>query len=372
MNSVSPIVKLALEKKLITEEQCEQCREMIKKSKKIGFETTMEELLVKQGFLLEEQVEELEHISQLGTGDGKYFGSYRLGRLIGEGGMGKVYEATHEFMGRIVAIKVINQELTADKTKALRFFQEIRALIKLDHPNIVTVFDAGRVNRSFYYAMELLPGPSLKDYVDKRKSLPEKEALSIIRSIAKALGHAHTNSVVHRDVKPENIMFDLHRVPKLTDFGIAMHHDAHHMTLTQEGIMVGSLHYTSPEQVDGNRDIDCRADIYSLGATLYYALTGTTMYTGATPQELLAKHISGSVVSPRQLNRQISRRTAAIVKKMLAKNRNRRYQSMDEVAAAIDRPALAIRMRFVAVAAAAAAFFFMLGVFVQKFLWLWP
>jgi serine/threonine protein kinase len=372
MNSVSPIIKLALEKKLITEEQCEQCREMIKKSKKIGFETTMEELLVKQGFLLEEQIEELEHISQLGTGDGKYFGSYRLGRLIGEGGMGKVYEATHEFMGRTVAIKVINQELTADKTKALRFFQEIRALIKLDHPNIVTVFDAGRVNRSFYYAMELLPGPSLKDYVDKRKSLPEKEALSIVRSIAKALGHAHANSVVHRDVKPENIMFDLHRVAKLTDFGIAMHHDAHHMTLTQEGVMVGSLHYTAPEQVDGNRDIDARADIYSLGATLYYALTGTTVYTGASAQELLTKHITGGFVSPREINRQVSRRTAAIVKKMLAKNRNRRYQSMDEVAAAIDRPKLPLKLRYVAIAAGAAAFFFLLGIMLQKFLWLWP
>ena len=372
MNAVSPIVKLALEKKLITEEQCEQCREMIKKSKKIGFETTMEELLVKQGFLLEEQVEELQHISELGTSDGKYFGHYRLGRLIGEGGMGKVYEATHEFMGRTVAVKVINQEFTADKTRAIRFFQEIRALIKLDHPNIVTVFDAGRVQRSYYYAMELLPGPSLKDYVDKRKSLPEKEALSIVRSIAKALGHAHANGVVHRDVKPENIMFDVLGAPKLTDFGIAMHHDEHHMTLTQEGMMVGSLYYTAPEQVDGDRDIDCRADIYSLGATLYYALTGTTVYHGSTAQELLTKHITGAFVSPRRINRLVSNRTVAIVKKMLAKNRNRRYQSMDEVAAAIDRPTLALQMRFVAAAAFAAAFFFLLGVLVQKYLWLWP
>jgi eukaryotic-like serine/threonine-protein kinase len=372
MNSVSPIVKLALEKKLITEEQCEQCREMIRKSKKIGFETTMEELLVKQGFLLEEQIEELRHISQLGTGDGKYFGHYRLGRMIGEGGMGKVYEATHEFMGRTVAIKVINQELTADRTRALRFFQEIRALIKLDHPNIVTVYDAGRVQRSYYYAMELLPGPSLKDYIDKRKFLPENEALSIIRSIAKALGHAHANSVVHRDVKPENIMFDVLGAPKLTDFGIAMHHDEHHMTLTQEGMMVGSLYYTAPEQVDGNRDIDCRADIYSLGATLYYALTGTTVYHGSTPQELLAKHISGTIVSPRTINRQVSRRAAAIVKKMLAKNRDRRYQSMDEVIAAIERPALAFQMRFVAAAGVAAALFILLGVLLQKYFWLLP
>jgi len=372
VNNVSPLIKLALEKKLVTEAQLEQCQEMMKKGKKIGFETTLEEILVKQGILLEEQIDELEHISQLGTGDGKYFGPYRLGRLIGEGGMGKVYEATHEFMGRTVAIKVVNQELTADKTKAMRFFQEIRALIKLDHPNIVTVFDAGRVHRSYYYAMELLPGPSLKDYVDKKKFLPEKEALSIIRQIARALGHAHANSVVHRDVKPENIMFDVHRVPKLTDFGIAMHHDAQHLTLTQEGVMVGSVHYTAPEQVDGNRDIDARADIYSLGATLYYALTGTTVYTGATAQEILTKHITGGFTSPRDINNQVSRRTAAMVKKMLAKNRNRRYQSMNDVVAAIERPMIPFNLRYAAIAAGAAAFFFLLGVIIQKFLWLWP
>jgi eukaryotic-like serine/threonine-protein kinase len=367
MNAASPIIKLALEKKLVTEEQVDQCREMLRKGKKIGFETTMEELLVKQGFLLEEQVEELRHISQLGNGTGTLFGYYRLGKLIGEGGMGKVYEASHEFMGRSVAIKVIHQEYTSDKVKALRFFQEIRALIKLDHPNIVTIFDAGRVHRSYYYAMELLPGPSLKDYIDQKKALPEKEALSIIRVMALALGHAHANSLVHRDVKPENIMFDSHKVPKLMDFGVAMHHDEQHMTLTQEGVTIGSLHYTPPEQVDGTRDIDCRADIYSLGATLYYALTGSTVYTGDSPQALLAKHLTGAFVSPRKLNKLVSRRTTAIVKKMMAVNRDKRFQSMDLVIAAIDKPLLAYRIRFIAIISLGVLCALMLGAVLQKF-----
>ena len=372
MNAVSPIIKLALEKKLVTAEQVEQCSEMLRKGKKIGFETTMEELLVKQGFLIEEQVEELRHISQLGNGTGTLFGHYRLGKQIGEGGMGKVYEANHEFMGRSVAIKVINQEYTSDKVKSLRFFQEIRALIKLDYPNIVTIFDAGRVHRSYYYAMELLPGPSLKDHVDSKKSLPENEALSIIRAIALALGHAHANSVVHRDVKPENIIFDSHQVPKLMDFGVAMHHDEHHLTLTQEGVTIGSLHYTSPEQVDGTRDIDCRADIYSLGATLYYMLTGSTVYTGDSPQALLTKHLTGAMVSPRKLNRNVSRRTAALVKKMMAVNRDRRYQSMNEVVAAIDRPSIAIKVRMITVAALAAACAVLLGMALQRYFFLFP
>jgi eukaryotic-like serine/threonine-protein kinase len=372
MNAPSPIIKLALEKKLVTQEQLDQCREMLRKGKKIGFETTLEELLVKQGFLLDEQVEELRHITQLGDGTGTLFGHYRLGKLLGEGGMGKVYEATHEFMGRSVAIKVINQEYTSDKVQALRFFQEIRALIKLDHPNIVTIFDAGRVHRSYYYAMELLPGPSLKDYVDAHKGLPEKEALAIIRVMALALGNAHANSLVHRDVKPENIMFDAHKMPKLMDFGVAMHHDEHHMTLTQEGVTIGSLHYTSPEQVDGTRDIDCRADIYSLGATLYYALTGKTVYTGDSPQALLAQHLTGGFASPRAINKMISRRTAAIVKKMMAVSRDRRFQTMGQVVAAIDRPFFSVKLRLFGAIAVAAVCAVILGALLQRFMTLLP
>jgi serine/threonine-protein kinase len=366
MNDISPIIKLALERKLITEAQCEECKDMLRKSKKIGFEATLEEILVNQGFLLEEQIEELRHISTLGIGDGTLFGPYRLGKLLGEGGMGKVYEATHEFMGRTVAIKVINQEYTADKTKALRFFQEVRALIKLDHPNIVTIFDAGRVHRNYYYAMELLPGPSLKGRVDIRKMLNEKEALSIIRSVARALGHAHANKLIHRDVKPENVIFDRNGVPKLTDFGIAMHHDEHHLTLTKEGVTVGSLHYTSPEQADGTRDIDCRADIYSLGATLYYALTGQTVYSGESPQELLTKHMGGAMVSPRTINPSVSRRTVKLIKKMMAVKREKRYQSMAAVIAAIDRPSIVNRILFVASIVAGAAVLFLMGMVVQN------
>jgi len=368
MNDISPIIKLALERKLITEAQCEECKEMLRKSKKIGFETTLEEILVNQGFLLEEQIEELRHISELGVGDGTQFGPYRLGKLLGEGGMGKVYEATHEFMGRLVAIKVINQEYTSDKTKALRFFQEVRALIKLDHPNIVTIFDAGRVQRNYYYAMELLPGPSLKGYTDKKKMLSEKEALSIIRGVAKALGHAHANMLVHRDVKPENIIFDRNGVPKLTDFGIAMHHDEHHLTLTKEGVTVGSLHYTSPEQVNGTRDIDCRADIYSLGATLYYALTGQTVYSGGSPQELLTKHLGGIMVSPRRFNPSVSNRTVKLIRKMMAVKREKRFQSMSAVLAAINPPSIVNKVCMILSMVVGAVLLVLLGILLQKLL----
>lgn len=279
MNEQNPIVKLALEREMITEAQLDQCKEILKKSKRIGFEATLEEIIVKQGFLLDEQIEELRHISTLGVGDGTHFGPYRLGKLLGEGGMGKVYEAIHEFMGRPVAIKVINQEYTSDKTKALRFFQEVRALIKLDHPNIVTIYDAGRVHRNYYYAMELLPGPSLKGRVDIRKMLNEKEALSIIRSVARALGHAHEERLVHRDVKPENIImnWDDQKAkwrPFLTDFDLAWFTTA--TQFTKEAL--GVVYYASPEQQATPMSASAHApttDIYSFGQLCNFATTGS-------------------------------------------------------------------------------------------------
>jgi eukaryotic-like serine/threonine-protein kinase len=331
----SLIIKLALEKKLISQQQVDHCKDLAKKSKKIGLETTIEEILVKQGIISKDQLDDLNDMYLLAEG-GTVFGLYRLGKLIGQGGMGKVYEAVHEIMGRSVAIKVINSQITDDKNDATRFIQEIRALAKLNHPNIVTIFDAGKINRRHYFAMELLPGPSLKGHVDSKKFLGEKEALKIIRATAKALGHAHAKSVIHRDVKPENIIFDCNGVPKLTDFGLVMHHDVDHMSLTQEGAWVGSYYYISPEQVDGSRDIDGRSDIYALGATLYYALTGRTAYTGNSPQELLTKHLSGHLVSPKRFSPKISRRTARLVKKMMAVQREKRYQTMEDVVDAID------------------------------------
>jgi serine/threonine protein kinase len=359
-----PFVKLALDRKLISQDQLEECKGLAKKSKKIGLETSVEEILVSKGYLSRQQVHELNEIGQL-TEDGTVFGAYRLSDLIGEGGMGKVYRAVHEFMGRNVAIKVINASVTNDATNATRFFQEIRALAKLSHPNIVSIYDAGRINRRYYFAMELLSGPSLKAYVDSKKMLPEKEALDIVRATALGLGHAHAKSVVHRDVKPENIIFDAGGTPKITDFGLVMHHDVDHLSLTMEGCLVGSFYYTSPEQVDGNRDIDGRTDIYSLGATLYYALTGRTVYTGNSPQELLTKHLTGNFVSPRKLNRSVSHGTVRLIRKMMATKRERRFQSMEAVVAAIDARSLFRKAQTIALAAIAGISLLLLGMLLE-------
>ena len=281
--------------------------------------------------------------------------------------MGKVYEALHETMGRGVAIKVVGTKFTEDKNNTVRFYQEIRALAKLNHPNIVIIFDAGKVNRRHFFAMELLSGLSLKAYVDSKKFLDEKEALQIIRATAKALSHAHGRSIIHRDVKPENIIFDENNVPKLTDFGLVMHYDTDHLTLTQEGMMVGSFYYASPEQVDGRRDIDGRSDVYSLGATLYYALTGHTVYSGSSPQELISKIIKGRFMPPSRYNPRLSHKTLRLLRKMLTVNREKRFQSMEEVIAAIERPSLTLKLFIAMASTLVGVLLFILGMLLQRY-----
>lgn len=360
-----PVIKLALEKKLVTQIQVDQCRELVKKSNRIGLSATIEEVMIKQGFLTEDDLQDLRVMCQIADG-GTIFGTYRLGKLIGEGGMGKVYEAIHEIMGRTVAIKVIGSKFTDDKTKTTRFYQEIRALSKLSHPNIVNIYDAGKVNRRHYFAMELLSGPSLNAYVDSKKFLDEKEALHIIRATARALGHAHSRSVIHRDVKPENIIFDSNMIPKLTDFGLVMHFDTDHLTLTQEGMMVGTFHFVSPEQAEGRRDIDGRSDIYSLGATLYYTLTGHTVYTANSPQELVTKLMKGQYVSPRNYNPHISSNTIKLLRKMLAVDREQRFQSMSEVVEAIESPSMFSKRRLIAAVVLAGSMILITGMLIER------
>ena len=163
----SPLIKMIVQRKLVTRDQYEQCRELLKKSKKIGLESTIEELFIKQGLLTAEQLNELSEIVKLGEG-GDFFGGYRLKKLIGQGGMGKVYEAVHEFTGRQVALKILNAASSSDETTVSRFFQEIRALAMV-HPGIVRLYDAGKAGRRYFFAMELVNGMSLARYVEERK-----------------------------------------------------------------------------------------------------------------------------------------------------------------------------------------------------------
>jgi len=209
---------------------------------------------------------------------------YRLERVLGRGGMGIVYKARQKTLDRLVAIKVLAGERRNDPQFEARFSREARTLAKLSHPNIVAAIDVGESEGFYYFAMEFVDGESLKDVLIRDGKLPEKRALEITRAMASALEHAHEQNIVHRDIKPGNIMIEgSSGDPVILDFGLARADEGEFQTLTRTGDVFGTPAYMSPEQVLGEaRRIDRRSDIYSLGATLYECLTARRPFEAPT------------------------------------------------------------------------------------------
>ncbi len=267
-------------------------------------------------------------------------GEFRLIRRLGEGGMGVVYLAMQESVGREVALKVIRPELMGLTETAKRFAREVEAISRLRHPNIVTLFGSGQEQNVLYFAMELLPGKGLDDELREVSAhgerIPTTKVLRWIKEIAWALESAHGSGIVHRDVKPSNIRITAKDQAVLTDFSIARHTNLTSLTLTGE--FRGTLSYSSPEQVEARpREIDCRTDVYSLGATLYEAITGRVPFEGDTTKQVLHQIIQKEPVSPRRLNSAISRDLETVILKALEKDPDRRYRTAADFADDLDR-----------------------------------
>jgi len=254
---------------------------------------------------------------------------YRIIRELGRGGMAKVYLAEQESMEREVAIKVMLPGLnTADPSFSERFLREARIVAKLSHPNIIAVIDVGVAGPYHYYSMEYHTGGDLKARI--HDGMMPKIALSILRQVASALAFAHSKGYVHRDVKPENVMFRQDGTALLTDFGIAKS-GGNVTRMTATGAIIGTPHYMSPEQAQGT-ELDHRSDLYSLGIMLYEMLTGTVPFTGSTALSIGIKHLKEPVPDlPPAL-----RVYQPLLNKMLAKNPDDRYQNGEELVAAID------------------------------------
>src|SRR5918998_3043917 len=209
-------------------------------------------------------------------------GRYRILRKLGSGGMANVYLAEDEDLGRQVAIKILNDRHAADDQFVERFRREAKNAAGLSHPNIVQIYDRGEAEGTYYIAMEYLGGRTLKEAVADRQPLPIREAIDYARQILAALRFAHRNGIVHRDIKPHNVLVDSEGRVKVTDFGIAR---AGGTQMTEAGSIIGTAQYLSPEQARGS-PVDQRSDIYSLGVVLYELLTGKLPYTGETPLEI--------------------------------------------------------------------------------------
>ncbi|HEV3383511.1 MAG TPA: protein kinase, partial [Gemmata sp.] len=261
---------------------------------------------------------------------------FRVIRRLGVGGMGTVWLAEHTVMNRSVAIKVIRPELLARHGASDRFLREVRSAAKLHHPNIVTAFDAESVNGSCLLVMEYAPGETLSDRV-KLGPLPVQEACRVIRDAAKGLAHAHEAGLVHRDVKPHNLIQDKNGTVKVLDFGLAGIRAGETIAasgdgLTGAGMVFGTPDYIAPEQIANPHTVDARADIYSLGCTFYHLLTGhPPVPEGSIMDKLNAQQSREPDVIPG-----LARELASVLAKMLAKRPEDRYQTADEVVAALE------------------------------------
>jgi len=259
-------------------------------------------------------------------------GRYAIQSELGRGAMGVVYKATDSVLERTVAIKTVNMNLSPDEAKGYeaRFYQEARSAGSLNHTNIVTIYDVGRVNDVVYMAMEFIEGVELRSMVADGRPLPVTQAISIAAQVAEGLAHAHDHGVVHRDIKPANIMVVQNGPVKITDFGIARMR-ASSQELTQTGMMLGSPKYMSPEQVIGKR-ADHRSDLFSLGVILYEMLCGATPFNGENVTALMYQIVNFVPPAPSSINSAVPELLDYIVAKMLAKPVDERYQSGHEVA----------------------------------------
>ncbi|MBL4849861.1 MAG: serine/threonine protein kinase [Planctomycetes bacterium] len=255
---------------------------------------------------------------------------YEVLELLGEGGMGMVYKARQKSLDRVVALKVLPPQAAKETAFIKRFYSEARTVAKLNHENIIAGIDVGESpGGTYYFVMEYVEGDSVAQLIEKSGPLEERFALQVTLQIARALEHAHKHGLVHRDVKPQNILVTPNKMAKLCDLGLAKLQNENVGDPT--GVPVGTPHYLSPEQARGEADVDIRSDIYSLGASLFHMLTGETPFEGQSPMVLMTKHLTEVPEPPRRMNPDVSRGASELTLQMLEKDKEDRPQTPTEL-----------------------------------------
>ncbi len=322
--------KIVVDIGLATPEEVQQCIELSRQSAQESNLRTLGDLLVKNDYITKRQLERLRERVEAER-SGQQIPGYKILGKLGAGAMATVFRAKQLSLNREVAIKVLPRKFSSNTQFIERFYAEGRAAAQLNHPNIVQAYDVGQAGDYHYFVMEYVDGRTIYDDIVKHKRFAEHEAIDILMQISEALLHAHQKGLIHRDVKPKNVMMTREGVAKLADMGLARAMSDKEAAEAEQGKAFGTPYYISPEQIRGEINIGPPADIYSLGATLYHMVTGNVPFDGKNPSAVMHKHLKTPIVPPDHVNPKLSAGISEIIEMMMAKDPKDRYQNCKDL-----------------------------------------
>ncbi len=331
--------KLVIERGLATSDDIQSCvqlqREVSLESSVAGESETpnqrsLAQVMVDEGIVTQKQIDRIRPEVEEQSGKRQIPG-YQILERLGAGAMATVYKARQLSLDRMVAVKVLPRKHTNNEDFVRRFFAEGKAAAKLNHPNIVGAIDVGQAGETYYFVMEYVEGRSVFEDIQDKGPYSESDAIKLAIDVAKALEHAHKAGFIHRDVKPKNIMLTNDDIAKLADMGLARAVSDREAAEAEAGKAFGTPYYISPEQIKGDVNVDKRADIYSLGCTLYHMVTGRVPFDGPNPSAVMRKHLNTDLTPVDHINHNLTKGLAEIIEVCMAKSRKQRYDSAGDL-----------------------------------------
>lgn len=323
--------EIALKLGFTTLARVEECLRIQEKTLQSGTPAKrLGDLMMAKGYLTDVQVRDILQAQEKRTGPISVPG-YKVLSKIGQGSMGSIYKGLQISMDRIVAIKVLAPKFARNKIFRERFLSEARAVARLNHPNIIQGIDVGEANGVHYFTMEYIDGPTVGELLKRGGALDEKRALPIAIQISRALNHAFQHGILHRDIKPDNVLLTREGTAKLCDLGLAKIQRKEDPSGTRPGAAMGTPYYISPEQARGEEDVDTRSDLYSLCASLHHMVVGDVPFQGESAAAVIAKHLTDPLPDPRKRNPLVSVGVSWILTKGMQKAREDRYQMPHEL-----------------------------------------
>ena len=322
--------RMVLDQSFCTEDELKKCRMEFKKRLQDN-PTTLEQILLEYGFVTKSQIDRVKSSITEARSASYQIPGYKILGKLGAGAMAVVYKARQVSLDRTVAVKVLPKRFSENPDYVSRFYKEGRAAAKLNHNNIVQAIDVGEAGGYHYFVMEYVEGKTIYDDLAAGKVFSEDAAIDIILQVAQALAHAHHKGLIHRDVKPKNIMINKAGVIKLADMGLARETSDIKAAESEAGKAFGTPYYIAPEQIRGELEIDARADIYSLGCTLYHMITGRVPFQADNPSDVMRKHLKEPLIPPDHINTTLSAGISEVVEVAMAKKKQDRYNTAEEL-----------------------------------------